>query len=243
MKKIIIVMPVANEEETMQELIDKIMQLPYDDLLLYPVIDSYSKDRTEEIIRAAEKTYNGRVKCQFFERSKGLVSCYFYGFTQALKDGADYIIEMDGGLSHDPASIPMFISALDQGYDCAWGSRYVKGGELENQPFYRRMLSSGGTFLSNLVLGTKLKDMTSGYEAFKAPVLREMYFSRFLSHGHMYQTEMRFYCRNFKTKEIPIKYIGGGSSLKLKSVTEALRILFKLKQHEKYVWKHTEAKE
>lgn len=237
MKKTIIVMPVANEEKTMQEIIDKIMALPYDNLYLYPVIDSYSKDGTEEIIRKAEKTYNGRVKCIFFERSKGLVSCYFYGFTQALKDGAEYVIEMDGGGSHDPAAIPMFISALDDGYDCAWGSRYVEGGELANQPFYRRMLSSGGTFLSNLVLGTKLKDMTSGYEAFKAPVLKSMYFSRFLSHGHMYQTEMRYYCRNFKTKEIPIKYIGGGSSLKLKSVTEALCILFQLKKYEKNIWK------
>ena len=237
MKKTIIVMPVANEEKTMQEIIDKIMALPYDNLYLYPVIDSYSKDGTEEIIRKAEKTYNGRVKCIFFERSKGLVSCYFYGFTQALKDGAEYVIEMDGGGSHDPAAIPMFISALDDGYDCAWGSRYVEGGELANQPFYRRMLSSGGTFLSNLVLGTKLNDMTSGYEAFKAPVLKSMYFSRFLSHGHMYQTEMRYYCRNFKTKEIPIKYIGGGSSLKLKSVTEALCILFQLKKYEKNIWK------
>ena len=237
MKKTIIVMPVANEEKTMQEIIVKIMALPYDNLYLYPVIDSYSKDGTEEIIRKAEKTYNGRVKCIFFERSKGLVSCYFYGFTQALKDGAEYVIEMDGGGSHDPAAIPMFISALDDGYDCAWGSRYVEGGELANQPFYRRMLSSGGTFLSNLVLGTKLNDMTSGYEAFKAPVLKSMYFSRFLSHGHMYQTEMRYYCRNFKTKEIPIKYIGGGSSLKLKSVTEALCILFQLKKYEKNIWK------
>ena len=69
MKKIIIVMPVANEEATMGQVIDEILALPYDNLYLYPVIDSYSKDRTEEIIRSYEDT--GRVKCIFYKESKG----------------------------------------------------------------------------------------------------------------------------------------------------------------------------
>ena len=51
MKKTIIVMPVANEETTMEGVLKQIMELPYDNLYVYPVIDSYSKDRTEEIIR------------------------------------------------------------------------------------------------------------------------------------------------------------------------------------------------
>lgn len=118
MKKTIIVMPVANEEKTMQEVIDKIMALPYDELYLYPVIDSYSKDRTEEIIRNAEETYNGRVKCIFHEGSTGLISCYLYGFTRALEDNAEFVIEMDGGGSHDPAELPQFIDNLEKGYDC-----------------------------------------------------------------------------------------------------------------------------
>lgn len=237
MKKTVIVMPVANEEETMQEIIDQIMALPYDNLFLYPVIDSYSKDRTEEIIRAAEETYHGRVRCIFHAESKGIVSCYLYGFSRALEDGAEYVIEMDGGGSHDPAAIPLFLAALDEGYQCAWGSRYIEGGGLTNQPLYRRFLSSGGTLLSNFVLGTKLRDMTSGFEAFKASVLRKMDFSHFLSHGHMYQTEMRYYCRHCRAKEIPIHYIGGGSSLKFKSVKEALKILFQLRKNEQYIWK------
>lgn len=228
-------MPVANEEKTIGDIIQKIMELPYDNLYLFPVIDSYSKDRTEEIIREAEKKYNGRVRCVFYEHSKGVVTCYLYGFREALRSGAEYVIEMDGGGSHDPAAIPMFIKALDAGYDCVWGSRFIRGGGIYNQPLYRRMLSSGGTVLSNLVLGTRLKDMTSGFEAFRADVLRSLYLCRFLSRGHMYQTEMRYYCRNYRCKEVPIQYIGGESSLKMKSVTEALRILFQLRSHESQI--------
>lgn len=235
MKKTIIVMPVANEEDTMGQVIEEILALPYDNLFLYPVIDSFSKDRTEEIIRSYENT--GRVKCIFYKESRGVISCYLEGYRQALKDGAQCVLEMDGGGSHQPCEIPQFIDNLEKGYDCVWGSRFVNGGDISNQPLYRRILSSGGTILSNLVLGTKLKDMTSGFEGFQAHVLNNLNLDKFLSTGHMYQTEMRFYCRKLKTVEVPIHYVGGSSSLKMKAVTEALKILFMLKKNEKLVWK------
>lgn len=235
MKKTIIVMPVANEEDTMGAVIDEILALPYDNLYLYPVVDNYSKDRTEEIIRSYEST--GRVKCIFYKESKGVISCYLEGYRQALKDGAECVLEMDGGGSHSPKEIPQFIENLEKGYDCVWGSRFVEGGDISNHPLYRRILSSGGTILANVVLGTKLKDMTSGFEGFQAPVLKALDLDAFLSTGHMYQTEMRFYCRKLNTIEVPIHYIGGSSSLKMKAVTEALKILFMLKKNEKKVWK------
>ncbi|MCR4924577.1 MAG: glycosyltransferase [Lachnospiraceae bacterium] len=236
MEKTVIVMPVANEEDTMEGVLTEIMELPYDNLYVYPVIDSFSKDRTEEIIKKMEKKYD-RIKLIFHKESKGVITCYLYGFKMALADGAVRIIEMDGGGSHRPKDIPLFIENLDKGYDCVWGSRFMKGGDIENHPFYRRILSSGGTLLSNVVLGTRLKDMTSGFEAFQRRILESMDLDAFLSRGHMYQTEMRFYCRKLKTIEVPITYVGSKSSIKLKSVTEALSLLFKLKKNESRVWK------
>lgn len=234
--KIIAIMPVANEEDTMAQVLQEILDLPYPNLYIYPVIDNYSKDNTEQIIHQFEAKTD-RVKCIFYKESRGVISCYFEGFRQALKDGADFIIEMDGGGSHSPSEIPQFIENLYKGYDCVWGSRFVKGGGISNHPLYRRILSSGGTILSNLILGTNLKDMTSGFEAFNRSVLEHLDFDKFLSTGHMYQTEMRFYCRKKHTTEVPIHYIGGSSSLKLKSVTEALKILFLLKKNEERVIK------
>ena len=230
MKKTIIVMPVANEEETMGQVIEEILALPYDNLYLYAVVDAYSKDNTETIIRSYENT--GKVKCIFYQNSTGVISCYMEGYRQALADGASRIIEMDGGGSHMPSEIPQFIEKLDAGYDCVWGSRFVEGGTLESAPLYRRILSGGGTFLANLVLGTRLKDMTSGFEAFQDYVLNGFDFDSFLSTGHMYQTEMRYYCRDKKAIEVPIHYIAGGTSLKASSVTEALKILFMLKKND-----------
>lgn len=236
MKKTIIVMPVANEEGTMEQVLDEILALPYDNLYIYPVIDSYSQDHTEEIIREKERQ-SDKVKCIFYKESKGVISCYLEGFRQALSDGAERILEMDGGGSHLPAEIPQFLDKLEAGYSCVWGSRFMEGGSMRQQPLYRRLLSWGGTFLSNLVLGTRLKDMTSGFEGFQREVLESMNLDAFLSTGHMYQTEMRFYCRRLKTVEVPIHYVGTASSLKSSSVTEALKLLFQLKKNEDKVWK------
>lgn len=229
-------MPVANEEATMGKIISEILELPYDNLYLYPVIDSYSKDGTERIIREYEQKTD-KVKLIFYKESRGVISCYLEGFRRALADGAERIIEMDGGGSHQPSEIPQFIEKLDEGYDCVWGSRFIAGGGIHNHALYRRFLSSGGTILANLVLGTKLKDMTSGFEGFQAHVLRGLNLDKFLSTGHMYQTEMRYYCRNLKTIEVPINYVGSESSLKSSTVVEALKILFMLKSYEKEVRK------
>lgn len=227
-------MPVANEEATMADVIDEIIGLGYDNLYLYVIMDDYSKDATAEIVKEYEAKTD-KVKYVYYKDSKGLISCYLEGFRLALIDGAEYIIEMDGGGSHKPSEIPQFIDGLEQGYDCVFGSRFVEGGSISSQPLYRRILSGGGTFVSNLVLHTDYKDMTSGFEAFNRNVLSHYDLNSFLSTGHMYQTEMRYYCRNYKWIEAPINYIGSTSSLKMSAVTEALRILFKLKKHESKV--------
>jgi glycosyltransferase involved in cell wall biosynthesis len=237
MKKTVISMPIANEESTIERLIDEIMALPYDNLFLYLIIDKYSKDNTEKIILSMENKYK-RVKLLYNEKSTGVVSCYLYGFKEAIRTGAEWIIEMDAGRSHLPEEINQFIDKLSQGYECVWGSRYLQKGSITQHPMHRKLLSSGGTVLSNLVLGTKYVDFTSGFQAFKKEILDQFNFDEFLSKGHMYQTEMRFYCRNYKTIEVPIHYIGSKSSIRFKSVTEALRILFQLKNNEKRVHKN-----
>ena len=120
MKTTIIVMPVANEEGSIGDVLEKIMNLPYDNLYVYPVMDSYSKDGTERIIREMEQKYD-RIRLVFHEKSRGVVSCYLYGFKIALENGAERIIEMDGGGSHLPEEIPQFIEKRKNGKESGNG--------------------------------------------------------------------------------------------------------------------------
>lgn len=227
MKKTFVVMPVANEEASIENDLRSVLALPLDNLHIAVVMDSFSCDRIAEIVQWLGRE-NARVHYVFHKNSNGVVSCYLFGFKYALEHGAEYIIEMDSGGSHAPQDIPRFIEKLDQGYDCVFGSRFARDGEIVNVPFYRRFISWGGTLLANLVLGTNLTDMTSGFEAFNRRVLEKFDLDKFLSRGHIYQTEMKFYCRHCRTVELPIVYRGSGSSFKLKSLKEAFAVLFLL---------------
>lgn len=224
-------MPIANEESNIKRLIEKIFSLKISDLSLVLIIDKFSKDNTKNIIQDLQKT-NKNVILLDHKSSTGVVSCYLYGFKYAIANNADYVIEMDAGESHDPNEIPNFINWLNQGYDCVFGSRFIDGGKILNMPLYRKFISKFGTITANMVLHTKFKDLTSGYEAFNASVLKKLNFDNFLSlqTTHFMQTEIRFYCRNFKYKEIPIIYKGSKSSLNIKSVFKSFKILFELKK-------------
>lgn len=231
MKEIFIVMPVGNEEETIADTLTRILKLEIEELFVSPVIDDYSQDNTRKIIEDFERKYPEKIKLLYNKNATGAIPAYFYGFKYALKKGAKYIIEMDAGNSHMPEQIPLFVDKLEEGYDCVFGSRFIEGGKFINHPFYRIFLSWLGTKVANLYLGTNLKDMTSGFEAFRAEVLEQLNFDVFLSTGHFYQTEMRYYCKEFKATEVPIYYRGSKSRFSFNSLVNAVKELLKVKKN------------
>ena len=96
------------------------------------------------------------------------------GYREAIAAGCDWTLEMDGGFSHQPKDLPAFFQEMTEGYDRVFGSRFCEDGQITDTPWKRRFISLGGPFLPNLLLGTKLRDMTSGYELFSRPVLQEI---------------------------------------------------------------------
>lgn len=230
-KKTVIIIPLANEESTISAQIEAIASLSIKNLEAVYVMDSYSKDRTRPIIENYARRW-GWVHPDFFEASTGVVSCYLYGLKRALALGADYIIEMDGGLRHDPVLIPLFLKKLDEGYDCVFGSRFMSGGGFEGLPWQHYVLSRYEAILSNMLLGTRLSDMTSGCEAFARNVIERIDLDHFLAREtkHFYQTEIRYYCHQLKVCEVPT--IIHGSSTEPKSGEEpwSLRTLRELRR-------------
>ena len=61
-----------------------------------------------------------------------MVDAYIKGLRVAYEAGHELIIEMDAGLSHDPRAIPMFLRVLNEGNECAFGSRFTNGGSMGN---------------------------------------------------------------------------------------------------------------
>jgi dolichol-phosphate mannosyltransferase len=222
-----LVLPLANEEQEFQPFFGDLAEIlkPYPRARAYLVMDHVSKDRTMELCRAFT-AQNKQFILVFEPQNRNVADAYIRGYREAFARGHDLIIEMDAGYSHDPAAIPQFLTAFAEGYVCVFGSRFIHGGSMRDASLKRRFFSRGGTMLANLVLGTKLKDMTSGYQGFTKEVVARFTSYPLHSTAHFYQTELRYLLRNYHGKEIPITYKTPSPSIRAGSVLNSLGTLW-----------------
>lgn len=221
-----VVIPMANEEDGFSFFAGRLAQVldAAKSGKVYIVIDEVSKDRTLELARALSSE-DERFQVVWAPQNRSVVDAYINGFRAAFLNGHDPIIEMDAGMSHDPQALPMFLKVISEGYECAFGSRFIKGGSMSESPLERRLLSSTGTLLANLLLGTGLKDMTSGYEGFRKHLVEAVLSYPLRSTGHFYQTEIRYLLRNRKWVEVPIHYRAPSKRVSRASIKNAWRTL------------------
>jgi len=218
-----VIVPLANEQETFETFTNRLKNI-LDSLAaghVYIVIDRVSKDDTLKLSRELSDR-DKRFSTIWAPENRNVVDAYTRGMREAYAGGYEAVIEMDGGLSHDPAEIPKFLEALAEDNQCVFGSRYIQGGRNISPPMKRAFLSQAGTFLSNLLLGTKLMDMTSGFEAFDRDVVEKIITFPLKSRAHFYQTEIRYLLRHSRYKEIPIVYRSPSDSASWKAVRNSV---------------------
>jgi dolichol-phosphate mannosyltransferase len=221
-----VTIPMANEEADFHEFVAILTEVL--DMLesgkVYFVIDKVSKDKTLELCYELSAK-DPRFVTVWAPENRNVVDAYLRGLREAWQNEHDVIIEMDAGMSHDPRAIIMFIRVLNEGNECAFGSRFINGGSMVDSPLFRRMLSKNGTRLTNLLLGTRMFDMTSGFQAFHSDVVKEIINYPFKSKAHYYQTEMRYLLRKRRYREIPIHYRAPSKSVSRKAIRNALSVL------------------
>jgi len=204
--KTTIVVPTYNEKENIEKLVTALFALPLDLNIL--IVDDNSPDGTGQIVDELKVKTDGKVQVLHRTGKLGLGSAYILGFQTAIQAGADYVGQMDADFSHPLAAIPELVSLLDA-YDFVLGSRYVKGGSLdENWPFWRKMLSGFGNFYARTILGMKIRDVTGGFRFWRKETLQAMPLERVLSNGYIFQVEMAYVAARlgFRCKEIPIHF-------------------------------------
>jgi len=224
--KFAVVTPMANESKNfyiftkrLQHSLNKIKSGT-----VFFVVDKKSKDDTLNLCKKLQKK-DKRFITIWSPNNRNVVDAYMAGYKAAVKKNYQFIIEMDAGLSHDSKSLPEFLKFLNQGYKCVFGSRFMPGHYNINYRLYRTILSKTGTFLSNILLGTKFFDATSGYQGFSRDIVLKFINYPLRSNAHFYQTEIRYLLRNKKFKEIPIFYQSPSDSVELKSLKNALGVL------------------
>lgn len=221
-----VIIPMANEEPDFHPFVDAITQVL--DFLqsgkVYFVVDKVSRDRTLELCQEWSAK-DRRFVTVWAPENKNVVDAYMRGYREAYPHH-DFIIEMDAGLSHDPRAIPMFLRVLNEGNECAFGSRFINGGSIWQSSLKRSFLSRVGTLLSNILLGSHLKDMTSGFQGFHKNVVKELIDYPLLSKAHFYQTEVRYLLRKKRYIEVPIHYRAPSPSVSKRAITNSINVLW-----------------
>lgn len=164
-----IIVPTYNEKEN----IGKLIPMIYKNLEGYDyemiVVDDDSPDGTAKVAEELSNKYPIRV---LKRNERGLASAILYGFRHAK---GDILGVIDADLQHPPEYMKEFISAVNDGYDIAIGSRYIEGGIIEGWSIYRSIVSKGAILLSRPLTG--IKDPMSGYFFLKKDVVKGVSFS------------------------------------------------------------------
>ncbi len=163
-----VIVPTFNEEENIAEIIEAISEALSKSGIRGEVLvmDDDSSDRTIGIVREiAAKTDNVRL----------IVRSEDHGLSQSVVEGfgaasADILLVIDADFSHPPELIPRFYEAIRDGADIAVGSRYMEGGDIEDWPLARRLISLSATAFGR-ILFPEVTDPVSGFFAVRREVV------------------------------------------------------------------------
>lgn len=232
MEKLVII-PTYNEKENIENIINYVfdMQLNYHIL----VIDDGSPDGTAQLVQNMMDTQFGD-KLFMIQRSGklGLGTAYITGFKWALEKGYQFIFEMDADFSHNPDDLERLYKACkDGGADMAIGSRYVKGGAIENWPLERKIYSRGGAIYTKMITWSPINDQTAGFICYTRKVLETINLDAIMYVGYAFQVEMKFaaWKLGFKIVEVPITFVdrrAGASKMSKGIIKEGIIGVLKL---------------
>ncbi len=203
----VVIIPTYNEIENISNIITAVISLPQRFDIL--IVDDASPDGTANVVREMQQKYNNRISLISREGKLGLGTAYITGFKWALKQGYDYIFEMDADFSHNPQDLLKLYETCKNEADVAIGSRYVSGVNVVNWPMGRVIMSYYASKYVRVITGMKVADATAGFMCYRRQVLETINLDKIEFKGYAFQIEMKFkaFKKGFRIKEVPIIFI------------------------------------
>ena len=232
MKKIVII-PTYNELENIEKIIRSVFSL--EEILDIVIVDDGSPDGTGNVVKQLQTEFADRLFLLERKGKQGLGTAYIAGFKWGLQQQYDYIFEMDADFSHNPADLVRLYKACHiDGADMSVGSRYIRGGRVENWPLNRVFISYGASVYVRLITWMHVKDCTAGFVCYKRAILEKISLDNIRFIGYAFQIEMKYrtWKAGFTIKEIPITFIDrkeGHSKMSKGIIKEAILGVWKMK--------------
>lgn len=195
-------MPAYNEEQTLRNVVARVMAVPEVSELV--IVDDCSRDRTGAIADTLSSK-NGKIKVIHHAVNRGKTEALKTGFAHTT---GDIVLVQDADLEYDPSEIPEVVGPILEGAaDVVYGSRFLVRKRARVLYFYHYIANQGLTLLSNLFTNVNMTDVETGYKAFRGEIIRNM---RITSSGFGFEIEVTAKVAKLRCAiyEVPISYHG-----------------------------------
>ena len=204
MKKVSIIIPVFNEKDTLEQLVEKVEQANFSGLEKEIIlVDDKSTDGTFEILQKMQEKY----KVLFHEKNQGKGAA----IRTAVKEATgDFVVIQDADLEYLPDDYDKLLPLLiNNEADVVYGSRFKNEENSKNFILKNKLANMFLTMLTNVLYGAKITDMETCYKAFKREFIQSITIK---SNRFDFEPEITAKIMKKKAKliEVPISYIGRG---------------------------------
>jgi len=198
---VVCTLPTYNESGNILELCRELLALAPDLEVL--VVDDDSPDGTWRLVEEASRT-EPRLSVMRRTSDRGRGRSGRDGFVEALRRGAQIVIEMDADFSHQPAHVPLLLARLEspgpplgpepagREIGLVLGSRAVSGGSDANRGLARRMITKAANLYIRVVLGLAIRDCNSGFRCWRREALEKIRVEETFSAGPAIVQELLF---------------------------------------------------
>ncbi len=228
-----VVLPTYDERENLERIASAILSsLPEASLL---IVDDSSPDGTGDIADTIAAREAARISVLHRPRKEGLGVAYRDGFRWVLaRPEVKAVVQMDADFSHDPTDLPRLLAPLMGNADLVLGTRYMAGGGTVGWPWYRQLISRGGTLFARTVLLLPYHDLTGGFKAWRREVLEAIRLRETSGSGYGFQVETTWWAhrRGASIVQVPIVFrerTAGTSKMTGGIVREAMVLVLRLR--------------
>ncbi|HET6227008.1 MAG TPA: glycosyltransferase family 2 protein [Bacteroidia bacterium] len=163
--KLSVVIPAHNEDGSIKSSVIEIYSTLSSNNVSHEilVVNDNSKDRTEEIL----KELKAEIPTLTYINNQG-PSGFGFAVRKGLENfSGDCVAIMMGDMSDSPEDLVKFYKKICEGYDCVFGSRFIKGGKIYNYPRLKLVINRMANSLVQLCFGIRYNDATNAFKLYK----------------------------------------------------------------------------
>jgi dolichol-phosphate mannosyltransferase len=214
-----VIIPAYNEEKNLPKVVAELQQalgaerVPYEIIL----VNDNSKDGTAAVIRELMRA--DEAVRMVDRRPPG-------GFGRAIRAGldavrGDVVVVCMADCSDVPEDVVRYYRTIQEGYDCVFGSRFVRGSVVKNYPRVKLVVNRIVNRAIQLLFRCPYNDLTNAFKAYRTHVVREMAPLQACHFNLTIEMSLSALNRGYRITQIPIQWHGrtwGSSNLKLREM-------------------------